>query len=137
MGRYFIDTNIILRFFLKDNETQYPQAVKIFEKAERGKLNLWTTDLVILEVVWTLRRAYKYDRFTVKEKIENLLALPNFEVMNRKLILNALQDFANKNVDFADAYNFQLAKKAGKAILSFDKDFKKLGVKVNIKRLIK
>ena len=137
MVNYFIDTNIVLRFLLKDNKIQYPQALKIFEKAEGGKISIWTTDVVILEVVWTLKSVYKYDRFTIKEKIEGLLALPNLEVLNKKLVLQAIQDFANKNVDFADAYNYQLAKKEDKRILSFDKDFKKLGVKVDIKKIVK
>ena len=137
MVNYFIDTNIVLRFLLKDNKIQYPQALKIFEKAEGGKISIWTTDVVILEVVWTLKSVYKYDRFTIKEKIEGLLALPNLEVLNKKLVLQTIQDFANKNVDFADAYNYQLAKKEDKRILSFDKDFKKLGVKVDIKKIVK
>ena len=137
MVNYFIDTNIVLRFLLKDNKIQYPQALKIFEKAEGGKISIWTTDVVILEVVWTLKSVYKYDRFTIKEKIEGLLAPPNLEVLNKKLVLQTIQDFANKNVDFADAYNYQLAKKEDKRILSFDKDFKKLGVKVDIKKIVK
>lgn len=135
MSNYFIDTNIILRFLLKDNKIQYPQARKIFEKTERGKINIWTTDVVILELIWTLKSLYGYDRFTIKEKVEGMFALPNFDILNKKLILQALQDFANKNLDFADAYNYQLAKKEGKKILSFDKDFKKLGVKIDIKKV--
>src|SRR3990172_4906855 len=118
----FIDTNIILRFLLKDNNSQFLKAEKIFKKAENGKINIWTTDVVILELIWTLKSLYKYDRFVIKGKVESIMALPNFEVLNGKLILQALQDFANENVDFADAYNYQLAKKEGKEILSFDKD---------------
>ena len=137
MSNYFIDTNIILRFLLKDNKIQYPQARKIFEKGEAGKISMWTTDVVILELIWTLKSVYGYDRFIIREKVESLLALPNFEVLNKKLVLQALHDFANKNVDFADAYNYQLARKEGKRVLSFDKDFKKLGVKVDIKSVAK
>lgn len=137
MQHYFVDTNVVLRFLLKDNKILYPKAKKIFEEAEDGAINVWTTDVVILELIWTLKSLYKYDRFTIREKIESIIFLPNFEVLNKKLILQALQDFANKNVDFADAYNFQLAKKEDKKILSFDKDFRKLGVKVNLKKSIK
>lgn len=135
MDNYFVDTNIILRFLLKDNKVQYLRAVKIFEKAESGKIYLWATDIVILELIWTLKSLYRYDRFTIREKVESLIALPNFDVLNKKFILQALQDFANKNIDFADAYNYQLAKKQGKKILSFDKDFKKLGIKVDFKKI--
>jgi predicted nucleic-acid-binding protein len=137
MADYFVDTNIFLRFLLKDHQTQYPLAVKLFRKADRGKANLWTTDVVILELVWTLKSLYGYDRFTIRENVEGIIALPNLDVLNKKLILQALQDFVNKNIYFADAYNYQLATKAKKRILSFDKDFKKLGVKVDIKKFVR
>ena len=137
MNYYFIDTNVLLRFLLKDNKIQYPQAKKIFEKGESGKINLWTTDIVIIELVWTLKSLYKYDRNTIKERVESILALPNFDILNRKLILQAVHKFASKNIDFTDAYNYQLAKKEGKTILSFDKDFKKLGVRVDIRKIAK
>ena len=134
---YFIDTNNILRLLLKDNKTQYQIARKIFEKAQSGKLNIWTTDVVILELVWTLKSVYKYSRFVIREKINAVIALPYLSIQNKKLIIQALHDFANKNINFADAYNYQLAKKENKKILSFDKDFKKLGVKEDIKKIVK
>lgn len=135
MKTYFVDTNIILRFLLRDDESLYIKARRIFEAAEKKKFSLWATDVVILELVWTLKSFYNYDRFVIREKVEEIIALPNFDLLNKKLILEALQDFANKNIDFADAYNFQLANREGKGILSFDSDFKKLGVKLDLKRI--
>ena len=135
MRNYFIDTNIFLRFLLKDNQRQYLIARSILENAEKAKVGIWTTDVVILELVWTLRSLYKFDKEKIREKVEGIVSLEYLEAVNKNFIIQALHDFVEKNVDFIDAYNYQLAKKEGKEILSFDKDFKKLGVKVDFKKL--
>lgn len=135
MQGYFIDTNIILRLLLRDNQFQYRLAKRIFELGENRRIEIWTTDVVILELVWTLKSLYRYNRQTIRDKIDGILALSYLDIGNKKLILQALDSFATKNVDFADAYNFQLAKKENKKILSFDDDYKKLGSRVNIRNI--
>lgn len=137
MSEYFVDTNIFLRFLIPENKFQYKIAKRLFEKAEQGKMKLWTTDVVILEIIWTLESFYKSLKTSIHKSVNEILALRGLTVNNSRLITNALKDFKEKNVDFADAYNYQLAKKEGKKILSFDKDFKKLGVKVDIKKVAK
>lgn len=137
MDSYFIDTNILLRFLLKDHKLHYPLARKIFKKAEEGKISIWITDVVILEVIWTLKSLYKYGNTTIREKIDAIISLPNIEVKNKNMLIQALHDFATQNIDFADAYNFQLAQKVGKKILSFDEDFKKLGLTGDIEKVAK
>ena len=40
MKKYFLDTNVILRFLFKDNEQYYNQAKSYFEKAKNGEIEL-------------------------------------------------------------------------------------------------
>jgi len=134
---YFVDTNVFLRFLLGDDIPQHQLAHRLFQKAEAGKLNLWTTDIVILEIVWTLKSFYKYPNVGIKKTVSGILALKNLQVTNSHFLLQALEDFTSKNIDFTDAYNFQLAIKEGKKILSFDDDFRKLGPVANIAAVVK
>lgn len=133
---YFVDTNIFLRFLLADVRPLAKLAEKLFLAAEKNKLKLWTTDIIILEIVWTLKSFYQYSNKNIQKTVSGLLGLKNLRVRNRKLLIQALKDFEDKKVDFADAYNYQLALKFNKKIVSFDKDFDKLGKRWKIQEII-
>lgn len=137
MNKYFVDTNIFFRLLLEDNLSQYRIVENLFKNAEQGKLDLWTTDVVILEIIWTLKSFFKYSNSGIRQTINKILAIENLQIENRELSIQALTDFEEKNVDFADAYNYQLAQKAGCKILSFDDDFKKLGRVEDLKKVVK
>ena len=55
----FIDTNYFLRFLLKDNEKQFIEVKKLFEKAILGEIDLYTSLIVIFEIYWVLSSFYK------------------------------------------------------------------------------
>lgn len=137
MKRFFVDTNIFLRFLLADQKRQYLLAKKTLQLAEKGKIILWTTDIVILEIIWTLKSFYELSSEEIKNKISSLMAMKNISVKNKDLLLQALDYFVEKKVDFADAYNFILAQKEKVKIISFDKDFDKLGKREIIEKLLK
>ena len=50
-----IDTNIIIRFVMRDDEAQYQASYDIFLSEE-----VYIPDTVILEVEWVLRYAYDF-----------------------------------------------------------------------------
>lgn len=137
MKEYFIDTNIFLRFLLNDHKKQSLLAKKLFKKAEGRKIDLWTTDVVILEIIWTLKSFYKLSSKKIQNLISTILALEHFKMKNKNLLLQALDLFVDKNVDFIDAYNFLLARKDGKKIISFDQNFDKLGKKEDIRDVVR
>ena len=56
----FVDTNVFLRFFVRDVESFYQKAKELFEKAENGEEKLETSDLVIAEIVWVLESYYNF-----------------------------------------------------------------------------
>jgi predicted nucleic acid-binding protein len=58
----FVDTNVFLRFFVKDVDAQYEKARELFEKAEAGNIRLETSELVVAEIVWVLESFYGFAR---------------------------------------------------------------------------
>jgi predicted nucleic-acid-binding protein len=54
----WLDTYVILRFLLRDDDTIFQKASVLFEKAERGELTLYIHPLVLAELVWTLESFY-------------------------------------------------------------------------------
>ena len=57
-----------------------------------------------------------------------VLRLKTIEVLEEKLVFGALRLMAEKKVDFDDAFLALLASRENATVLSFNRDFKKLGV---------
>jgi predicted nucleic acid-binding protein len=131
MEDLFVDTNIFLRFLLKDDRKKAERCKNLFERARKDKVRLFTSDLVIAEVVWTLESFYELSKKEVSEKVKRLLTLKNLGVPSASLLIEALVIYEEKNIDFIDAYNYILMLNGGlKRIASYDEDFDRLyGIK--------
>lgn len=108
-----IDANIILRYILKDNDSD-------FEIAKREILKGTTTDIAILaEVVYVLKGIYKISR---EEIVETLITLSEeIEYENNDVVIETLSNFKNKNLDFVDCYLLARKKIFQDEIITFDK----------------
>jgi predicted nucleic acid-binding protein len=60
-----------------------------------------------------LRSFYKLPRAGIRDRILSLFQSPGLEVAEVDLLLIAINDFADKNVGFIDAYNAAWATKHG------------------------
>lgn len=108
-----IDTNIILRYLLEDNEQQAEKAVT---EIMNGAV---TTAEVIAEVVYVLSRVYKIPRDEVSWMIHRLLM--DVKVENLRSLRYALGLFNQTSLDFVDCLLVAYHKVLGVDILSFDK----------------
>jgi predicted nucleic-acid-binding protein len=106
----FVDTNVFLRFFVKDVEHQYEKARILFEKAEAGKVKLETSELVIAEIVWVLESFYGFTRKEITDLLVILLSSRNLKIANSSRISAAVQLYASGTMDFIDAYNIAYMK---------------------------
>jgi predicted nucleic-acid-binding protein len=129
----FIDTNIFLRYFEREDELAYRKAEKLFTEIVRGNIAGISTSLVIAEVIWVLERFYGWDKEEICNNIELILETPNIRFEERNILIGAINLYKGKNISFIDAYNyfFMIANSIDK-IYSFDRDFDKLP---DIKRL--
>lgn len=50
-----VDTNIFLRFLTGDDPAKALACKELFERAERKEVDLYTNELVLAELAWTLR----------------------------------------------------------------------------------
>ena len=108
-----IDTNIILRYLLKDNEQQAKKAVEVISAGA------YTTAEVIAEAVYVLSRVYKIPREEVSWMIHCVLL--DVKVENLKSLRYALGLFNQTTLDFVDCLLVAYHKVADVEILSFDK----------------
>ena len=119
------DTNVILRYLVKDSPTQLVQAQKYIEKIEQGKLKGLISILVVNEAAWVLEKYYDLEKEEYIPLLLKLLALKNFKIteVKKDVIIKALELMLKRNIDFTDAY--LLCIKGDKEIFSFDEDLNK------------
>jgi predicted nucleic acid-binding protein len=109
----FVDSNVFLRFFTRDDAGQYKEAVKLFRQAAAGELELVTGPPVLFEIAWTLRAAYRQPREKVIEVMSAIRALPGLRLVDADLVDEALTSARRSGQEFADSYLLASAQEAG------------------------
>ena len=124
-----IDTNVILRFLLNDVAEQAEKAKRLFEDIETGVEKVYLTDLVISECIWVLEKFYKVPRKEIKDSLKPIITFQGVNTQSSKSkLLEALDLWEEREVDWTDALLTVCCLREGREIISFDKDFDKLGV---------
>ncbi len=123
----FVDTNVFLRFLVNDIPQQADACEAIFRRAVAGGEILYTTDMVMAEIVWVLESYYELPRSEVRTKLEKILNTPGLTCDNKEVIMHALSLYEDKNIDYIDAYNACLLRAKGiEEIYSYDRHFDRL-----------
>jgi predicted nucleic-acid-binding protein len=103
--RAFVDTNLFLRYLTNDVPAQADMVERLLQRAAAGEMALVTNTLVIAEIVWTLESFYKLSRDRIKLMVLAILNTPGLDVDQTDLILTSVTHYADKNVDFIDAFS--------------------------------
>jgi predicted nucleic-acid-binding protein len=95
-----LDTNVLLRVFIDDDPAQTQAARGVVAGAERS--GCFVSNLVLTELIWTLRSRYKTDRARIVDILRRLLDRAEFAIENRDTVREATRLFSRGRVDFAD-----------------------------------
>jgi predicted nucleic acid-binding protein len=118
----FADTNLFLRYLTNDVPAQAEAVETILQRAARGEISLVSTGMIMAEIVWTLESFYKQPRKRISDMLLAILNTPGLEVVDGDLVSQAAVWFADKNVDFIDAYNVAwMARESVSSVCTFDR----------------
>lgn len=121
-----LDTNMILRFLLRDNKEMADEAAKIIDGG-----NVILTNEVAAEVVYVLTGVYKADRSTISDALLKFIEIDGVKSAEYGVLSKALKFFAERGLDFVDcllcAYNLQY----GYEVCTFDVKLNKFIQKLN------
>ena len=123
MPRLLLDTNVIVRFLTGDHPAHSLRSRKLFARAAAGDVTLVVTDLALAETAWVLQSFYSLDRDAITSALKDLIESTGIEVQNKAILLSALRNFAQTDVNFVDAYHAAVAAAESVGIASFDRDF--------------
>ncbi|WP_425806332.1 PIN domain-containing protein [Desulfitobacterium sp. Sab5] len=119
-----VDTNILIRLFTKDNDTQIEQLVQLMEQ---GNIAFHVLSIVLIETYWVLRKVYNFDKEMILRVFEDFIESDGVELDEDGLVQRVLARFRGVNVDFVDVYLAEKSRSLELSVLTWNaKDFKKL-----------
>ena len=93
-----IDTNILVRYIVGDDEFQLKQAVSLIESGDPKLIN----PIVLVELSWVLRSVYSLSREVIAETLEMIGSCGYFMYKRPSPVKVAIQHFID-GLDLADA----------------------------------
>jgi predicted nucleic-acid-binding protein len=97
-----LDTNVLVRFLVKDDEEQTERARRVVERAfERGQA-VYISEIVLCETVWVLRSAYRFPRLQIVGILGFLMRARQLAFPSRERLLLTLDAYRTGRGDFAD-----------------------------------
>ena len=112
-----IDTNVLLRYLLRDNKMQAAKADKLIN----GSTPVLITDVVLAETLWTLKgKKYSLDKTAIIDVLNSLFKESSICFEDGQTVWRALNDYRQakpvrtgnkkKEADFSDALIVNKAK---------------------------
>jgi len=97
-----IDTHVLVRFLVRDDEAQYEQARRLIRRELQAGQPVFVSQLVLLETEWVLRSRYSLDKEAISSVISGLLDAIDVQLEDEPSVEAALNIWANSTAGFAD-----------------------------------
>lgn len=116
-----VDTNVLVRHIVKDDEQQSLIVAKTFERHSRRAESLLVPVTVMLELEWVLRSRYKFPKGDVIRGMSALLESFELVFESEGAVEQALANYEDGSADFAEYLHLALARKENALpFLTFD-----------------
>lgn len=123
-----LDTNVLIRFLIKDDEPQAMRARALLEACrEKGEACL-VTNPVLCEVEWVLDSVYSASRANIGAALRILQTTPPFALEDEALVERALRSYARGKGDFSDYLLGEIGEARGaRTTFTFDRKLRRGG----------
>ena len=117
-----LDANILVRYLTQDDAIQAAQATDLIEHRLTADEPGFISVVAMAEIVWVLRRHYRFGREKLADALELMLAADTLMVEREREIFLATTALREGHGEFADALIGALSKAAGcSVVLTFDR----------------
>lgn len=118
-----IDTNVLVRIFINDDQIQARKAIKLIEQHP----GVFVSAIVFCETIWVLQSRYHFNKSQLIIAIEKILKINECQIEYNDTIWAAFHEFQHSHADFSDCVIGAIAKTHGcNAVATFDKKAAKL-----------
>lgn len=120
-----VDTNVVLRLILADDEVLYRRAREIFKEGEAGRAKIYVDEVVLAECVWVLKSFYKKSREQIHEVLSRLVSLKYMANPRSKLARESLLIYKTTSLSLEDCWLMVLSKNQSYELRTFDVKLRK------------
>ncbi len=122
-----IDTNVLVRFLVQDEEAQFEKARKLIKREVAAGSTVLVNQLVLLETEWVLRSRYSLAKNLIIHAISGLLDASDVRFEDEPAVEEALFIWKDSAADFADCLIGAKNRRLGcRATATFDMKASKL-----------
>jgi len=97
-----IDTNVLVRYLVKDDKRQAKKASEYIRKITSGGDRCFINHIVLCELVWVLDSAYGFDKKEIADILNKILITKQIEIDQKDIVRQAVWDYLQGKGDFAD-----------------------------------
>lgn len=119
MSKNLIDTNLIIRFLVNDDQKKVARVETLLK--DKDSINI-LLDTVLAEIIWVLSSYYLLEKQEVVEKVRALIHVDTIEC-NEVLVNRSLTIWEENNISYIDAYLASVAELGNIQLYSYDKKF--------------
>lgn len=120
-----LDTNVLLRFLVRDDEAQALRARTLVETCRAAGDTCLVSNPVLCELEWVLEGVYRATRADVVGAVRTLLTTPPFVLEDAPRLERALQMYSKGKGDLADYILGEIAAARGaRTTYTFDRDLR-------------
>jgi len=103
-----IDTNVLVRLIIRDDEMQASSAEAFVAKGA------WVSHVVLAETIWVLNTVYDLAHTAIGKVVEMLLNQQDLAIQDADVVEAALHQYRQRpSLEFSDCLILEIAKKAG------------------------
>lgn len=104
-----LDTNILVRLLVRDDDAQTDAAAKLLQRHLRMGEALLIPVTVVLELEWVLRSRYKFSKSDVMDTFSAMLAAIELVFESEGALEQALANYEEGSADFGEYLHLALA----------------------------
>lgn len=120
-----LDTNVLVRFVVKDDKRQANKASSFIRKAISNGERLYINCTVLCEFVWVLESCYSFKKHEIYSVLEKILITKQFEIELKEIVRKAIDDYRNGKGDLSDYLIGRINNEQGCVqTITFDKTLK-------------
>ncbi len=95
-----VDTKVLLRLLVNDDPVQAAKARQLVDARAGDDSSIWVSDTVLVELVWTLSRAYGRPRADLLTALRALASHATLMIESADAVRAAIEVFERSPADF-------------------------------------
>lgn len=108
-----LDTNVLVRYLVQDDLEQWRLADEYIKRVKANGETCFLNNIVLCELVWVLKTAYKLSRNEIIDVLEKILKADAFDFENREAAWWSVQQMKQGKADFSDYLINKINQQAG------------------------